>query len=1026
MSAPNPKTTMKSWKPTDTNPDLYNGTQVYSYQLLFRAVEAGDLKTLRSLIQLAQKNQDFDISQVVDFEGCTLLHKACDNLNIDIVRYLLGLNANVNARNSSGWTAFHFACQRGNIEIARSLIDSKANIRSRTNQGTTPLLWACTGGCLPLVRLLVELKTDIKAVDVQGEGSLHYASTFGNLTTVKYLVEEAKTSIEDVNKSGNGSLHIAAFWHHLSTVKYLVENAKADMKAMNKHGNTPLKVTSSEEVKEYLQEAQTALNLLQAVKTENLADAQALIPKLNHHSIEKEQDEHGNTLLHFACENGDPEMVQLLLDAKASINARRKKGTTPLLIACGRGHVQVVKRLVELKADKKAADTNGDGPLHCACYNGHFEVIKFMVDTHHLDIETHNKQDRTPLDIALSEGKMDIANYFNQKRFQQAVLSGQVEEAKAILRTEYLKLDINHPTDKKGTTYLYLAFQNQNLKLSRLLLDSKASIQGHMSDGRTLLLFACSRGHLPAAKALVDHKANVKAVDNKGYGPLHLACLNGHLNMVKFLVESCKVDIKAVNEEGKTPLLVANGGGHVQVVRCLVELNADLETADSNGYKPLHLACSNRHLNLAKFLVEECKANIEAVNKQGETALSLAREGGKPDLVSYVEAATVKDVKMTKSLLVRLDKGLIRAWLLATQSTSKISKKAIDFFYTNDVDGEILEHLVSSGTDLETQCQDLNIGDRVKVRRFIRPLVNTIKQPEHKDIRGTFRRLKVFDRGDVNLKDAKDLGRGTYGYALLVSVAGFADPVVLKRNYYPVKSLKSLNAIDQMGTHHNILNIIGCVTLDHDICVVSEYCAKGSLCDLARGKKIEPSDKVLLSYAKAIANGLMHLHSRGIIHRDLRADNILMHSNGRVVIGDYGLSRKLPSTKNYYKDVSALPLPEHWMAPECLQHKKYTFKGDIWSLGVTLYELLTRGREPYAELKDWETKVRPGVIDGSIRLIDEGFGDIFERESFPVPSRMIGIAEKCLDFNEKRRPDARRVLELVEHGVNLRQASEYS
>eukprot|EP00954_Amorphochlora_amoebiformis_P010548 824341-Amorphochlora_amoeboformis.AAC.1 len=67
----------------------------------------------------------------------------------------------------------------------------------------------------------------------------------------------------------------------------------------------------------------------------------------------------------------------------------------------------------------------------------------------------------------------------------------------------------------------------------------------------------------------------------------------------------------------------------------------------------------------------------------------------------------------------------------------------------------------------------------------------------------------------------------------------------------------------------------------------------------------------------------MHLHSRGVIHRDLRADNILIHSNGRVVIGDYGLSRKLPSTKNYYKDVSSLPLPEHWMAPECLQHKKY-------------------------------------------------------------------------------------------------------
>eukprot|EP00954_Amorphochlora_amoebiformis_P028430 1391650-Amorphochlora_amoeboformis.AAC.1 len=291
--------------------------------------------------------------------------------------------------------------------------------------------------------------------------------------------------------------------------------------------------------------------------------------------------------------------------------------------------------------------------------------------------------------------------------------------------------------------------------------------------------------------------------------------------------------------------------------------------------------------------------------------------------------------------------------------------------------------------------------------------------------RGTFGRLKVFSREDVNLKDAKELGRGAYGYALLVSVNGLADQVVLKRNYYPVKSLKSLNAIDQMGTHPNILEIIGCVTLDSDKCVISEYCAKGSLFDLAHEKKIDRSDEILLSYAKPIANGLMHLHSRDIVHRDLRAANIFVHYNGRVVIGDYGLSRKLPSTMKYYKGVNNLPLPERWVAPECLRDKEYTFKGDIWSLGVTIYELLTCGRAPYAEWKDWEGKARPGVIDGSIRLIGEGFDDMFKQKGLSVPSRVIGIAKKCLDFNEKRRPDARQLLELVEYVMDFGTASEY-
>eukprot|EP00954_Amorphochlora_amoebiformis_P018536 1326754-Amorphochlora_amoeboformis.AAC.2 len=232
-----------------------------------------------------------------------------------------------------------------------------------------------------------------------------------------------------------------------------------------------------------------------------------------------------------------------------------------------------------------------------------------MVETHNLDFECHNIQDITPLDIALGNGKLDddVADYFNHKRLHQAVISGQAEEAKVILGTAQPKLDINRFTDKKGTTYLSLACENQNLPLIRLLLESNASIQGLRPHGRTLLLTACSRGHLPVAKALVEHRANVKAVDDDGYGALHLACLSGHRSMAKYLVESCKVDIEAVSEQGtlnrfhmycgavatietvtllsggKTPLLIASDRGHVQLTTCLVELKADVKTGDCNG-----------------------------------------------------------------------------------------------------------------------------------------------------------------------------------------------------------------------------------------------------------------------------------------------------------------------------------------------------------------------------------------------------------------------------------------------------------
>eukprot|EP00954_Amorphochlora_amoebiformis_P029422 1393137-Amorphochlora_amoeboformis.AAC.1 len=274
-------------------------------------------------------------------------------------------------------------------------------------------------------------------------------------------------------------------------------------------------------------------------------------------------------------------------------------------------------------------------------------------------------------------------------------------------------------------------------------------------------------------------------------------------------------------------------------------------------------------------------------------------------------------------------------------------------------------------------------------------------------------------------QDTKRLGSGNYGYAVLVKISGLPKPVVLKRNRKPMESYKCLYAIDQMGTHANLLNVIGYVTLDNDICLISEYCEKGSLEELARAKKIAPTDSVVLSYAKSIASGLLHLHAKDIVHRDLRAANILVHNDGRVVIADYGLSRKLPAFQSYYRTEIGLAVPERWVAPECLRTNRYTYKGDIWSFGVTLYELLTRGDLPYWKPgnapyyeQGWK-KIRSRVLDGTIRLIDEKFVERFDGDA---PTKAIEIANRCLQFDENIRPNSRRVLEMVKDamGINVK------
>ena len=82
------------------------------------------------------------------------------------------------------------------------------------------------------------------------------------------------------------------------------------------------------------------------------------------------------------------------------------------------------------------------------------------------------------------------------------------------------------------------------------------------------------------------------------------------------------------------------------------------------------------------------------------------------------------------------------------------------------------------------------------------------------------------------------------------------------------------------------------------------------------------------------------------IHRDVRADNMLVGQNGIVKVGDFGLARLLD--ENIYNPDSAnIKFPIKWTAPEAALYFKFTIKSDVWSFGVLMTEIITRGRTPY-------------------------------------------------------------------------------
>ncbi|TRY84218.1 hypothetical protein DNTS_026640 [Danionella cerebrum] len=151
--------------------------------------------------------------------------------------------------------------------------------------------------------------------------------------------------------------------------------------------------------------------------------------------------------------------------------------------------------------------------------------------------------------------------------------------------------------------------------------------------------------------------------------------------------------------------------------------------------------------------------------------------------------------------------------------------------------------------------------------------------------------------------------------------------------------------------HDNIVRYKGvCFSAGRrNLRLVMEFLPFGSLRDYLWKNKQRFDHSKLLLYASQICKGMDYLASKRYVHRDLATRNILVESEFRVKIGDFGLTKVLPQDKEYYTVHQPGESPIFWYAPESLTESKFSVASDVWSFGVVLYELFTyseRSRSP--------------------------------------------------------------------------------
>nr|XP_033786195.1 epidermal growth factor receptor isoform X2 [Geotrypetes seraphini] len=233
----------------------------------------------------------------------------------------------------------------------------------------------------------------------------------------------------------------------------------------------------------------------------------------------------------------------------------------------------------------------------------------------------------------------------------------------------------------------------------------------------------------------------------------------------------------------------------------------------------------------------------------------------------------------------------------------------------------------------------------LRERELVEPLTPSGEAPNQALLRilkeTEFRKLKV-------------LGSGAFGtvYKGLWTPEGenIKIPVAIKELREATSAKANREILDEAYVMASVENPHVCrllgICLTSTVQLISQLMPYGCLLDYIREHKDNIGSQHLLNWCVQIAKGMNYLEDRRLVHRDLAARNVLVKTPQHVKITDFGLAKLLGAEeKEYHAEGGKVPIK--WMALESILHRIYTHQSDVWSYGVTVWELMTFGSKPY-------------------------------------------------------------------------------
>ncbi|TGZ53653.1 uncharacterized protein [Temnothorax longispinosus] len=425
--------------------------------------------------------------------------------------------------------------------------------------------------------------------------------------------------------------------------------------------------------------------LCDAVKNKHAAVAKLLLTSGS--KVNSKNRNPSDTPLHFAVINGDIEIVEMILDKGANIDAENEFGRTPLHDAIRNKKMEVTELLLKYGADVNARDNDGTSLLHVAVEMGCLQIVEHLLKCGayvNCVCTSAWKQGYTPLHFAVEKGSKEVITLLLSRganvdvKGEDSITSLHIAAKKGYIRIAEDLLNhgacIHSLTLKEGYTPLHFASEQGNEEAVKLFLNRGADINASTKGNLTPLYIATKTGRKTVVKLLLQHGAKVDNQDKDGKTILQLAVEKGYLTIVEDVLKYCP-DIN--NQSNRSSLKIAVPGyggkykkivedlleyygfiadpedaidpkllhaavekGYLKIVGDLLKYGANVNTLHNStfkeGFTPLHSAAKNKQEEVAKLLISY-EADINAQDKTGKTPIFYAIENA--------------DLKITKLLL---------------------------------------------------------------------------------------------------------------------------------------------------------------------------------------------------------------------------------------------------------------------------------------------------------------------------------------------------------------------------------------